>query len=303
MFRDCIREIVKTAGIEVLDDPTRFKAFVGDLASEYPKERDFIISSDNKYLLYFADAKNDKDKLENAAIQASKYLVKQKHIDPEWAEYISSEIKVGLCIIHVDDKEETDTDDKIEEDKSVHHETEDADKQDEKPQHSDNSIVENKKREESKKADNPKVNKGFLVTGLIIIVVIIIAIIGTSVNSNKKGAKNKAESNTNSAESNTNSAETEEDDGFIGSDRACDIVEVAIARETGKDPGTFFAVDFTELYSDEFSDEYTPVGKDGSGTPVYIIYTAVDDVTGIYCIVDAYNGTILESKQEAITED
>ena len=187
MFRDCIREIVKTAGIEVLNDPARFKAYVGDLASEYPKERNFVVSSDDKYFQYFADAKDNKDKLENAAIQASQYLVKQKHIDHEWSEYISGEIKEGLCIIHGEAKKETDTNDKIEEDKSVYNEAEDSDKQDEKTQHNDNRVDDNSvdqsiKGEETKNSDKSKAYKRFLVPGLIIIAVIFnIVIIGSSV--------------------------------------------------------------------------------------------------------------------------
>jgi len=96
-FRDCIKEIVTSSGIDILSDIDRFKAYVGDLANDYPKERDYIINvCDDEWLSAFRIIDGTSIRSKAAVTTAKQLLIENKMTDAKWAERISNEVALGI---------------------------------------------------------------------------------------------------------------------------------------------------------------------------------------------------------------
>ena len=97
MFRDCIYDVLNEAGTDVLNDPQKFKAFVDDLAGDYPKERFFFLANcDSGFLRCFIDAKNGKEQCDTAYAKALDYLENKKMVDHKWAKHFVDEFTSGI---------------------------------------------------------------------------------------------------------------------------------------------------------------------------------------------------------------
>jgi len=104
MFRDRIVTIIEEAGSDVLSDPDRFKAYVGDLCQDYPKERDFLIAAcDEEYIQLFDVLDKTEDVRFNNTRLAANFLTEKKMIAEKWADYISTEIMEGVSL-YIDKK-------------------------------------------------------------------------------------------------------------------------------------------------------------------------------------------------------
>ena len=100
-FRDVICEILKIEGPGVLKDPVRFRAYITDLAIEYPKEKRFLMANCNEeYIACFRGIGSDPSSASKAETLAVQTLHENRMIDRNWSEYISGEIVNGICMYH-----------------------------------------------------------------------------------------------------------------------------------------------------------------------------------------------------------